>query len=223
MVQNYLGRMTKEEIIGNLFTSTDFKLLLDNVVGHSKYRDDLVQEVMVILLEKDNDLIQRIYAEGRILHYTYGIIRNQFRGEVKKSFFYKKFVYNNEIFIDNENEDYIFSMEDNDYDIKDKILRENIQKDIDELLIKENPYKSVIFKMYYKLDDFNNLFGEFRDEKDYKKIKSSYRKLEKNLNITRSELNKIVLDIKEKIHNKIYDKYKHNFRKNTKDTKDKDE
>lgn len=44
---------------------------------HTSHRDDLAQEVLLILLEMDNDRLNDIYTTGKLSHFITKIVKNQ--------------------------------------------------------------------------------------------------------------------------------------------------
>ena len=44
---------------------------------HTSHREDLAQEVVLILLEMDNDRLNDIYEDGKLSHFITKIVKNQ--------------------------------------------------------------------------------------------------------------------------------------------------
>ena len=44
---------------------------------HTSHREDLAQEVQLILLEMDNDRLNDIYEDGKLSHFITKIVKNQ--------------------------------------------------------------------------------------------------------------------------------------------------
>lgn len=80
--------MTKNEIIGELFTSKEFISCIKKMEPVS-LQDDLKSEVILVLLEKDDDLIHGLHQRNELKYYTVRIILNMIQS--KSSPFYKTF------------------------------------------------------------------------------------------------------------------------------------
>lgn len=81
---------TKNEIVGELFTSKEFNDCIAKMEP-DHLRDDLKAEVALILLETPDDKIVAIYSSGpmALKYYTVRIILNLIQS--KRSAFYKKY------------------------------------------------------------------------------------------------------------------------------------
>lgn len=44
---------------------------------HTSHKEDLAQEVLLILLEMDNERLNDIYDDGKLLHFVTKIVKNQ--------------------------------------------------------------------------------------------------------------------------------------------------
>ena len=73
--------MTKVEIVDELSRSNTVEKIIYKLLPASKNRfdcpDDLVQDIYVLLLEKDDDLIIDLYNKGELGFYLLKIARNQ--------------------------------------------------------------------------------------------------------------------------------------------------
>ena len=73
--------MTKYEIIDELSKNATVEKIVNKLVSSSKNRfdfpDDLIQDIYVLLLEKDEDLIVNLYNRGELGFYLLKVARNQ--------------------------------------------------------------------------------------------------------------------------------------------------
>lgn len=73
--------MTKWEIIDELSRSNTVEKIIYKLLPASKNRfdcpDDLVQDIYVLLLEKDDKLIVDLYERGELGYYILKVVRNQ--------------------------------------------------------------------------------------------------------------------------------------------------
>ena len=73
--------MTKWEIVDELSRSNTVEKIIYKLLPASKNRfdcpDDLVQDIYVLLLEKDDDLIIDLYNKGELGFYLLKVARNQ--------------------------------------------------------------------------------------------------------------------------------------------------
>ena len=73
--------MTKYEIIDELSKNSTVEKIVNKLVSSSKNRfdfpDDLIQDIYVLLLEKDEDLIVNLYNRGELGFYLLKVARNQ--------------------------------------------------------------------------------------------------------------------------------------------------
>ena len=86
--------MTKWEIVDELSRSNTVEKIIYKLLPASKNRfdcpDDLVQDIYVLLLEKDDKLIIDLYNKGEIGFYLLKIARNQLLS--KNSPYYTKYI-----------------------------------------------------------------------------------------------------------------------------------
>lgn len=101
--------MTNNEIIEA--SSGDVKSIIDNMVVEDRHKDDLFQELMLILLEYDNKKLSEIYKKGQIKFFASRILCNQYYSV--HSFFYKTYK----------------KYEDNKYNLTDNINKEDGETD----------------------------------------------------------------------------------------------
>ena len=86
--------MTKYEIIDELCKNSTVEKIVNKLVSSSKNRfdfpDDLIQDIYVLLLEKDEDLIVNLYNKGELGFYLLKVVRNQLLS--KNSPYYTKYI-----------------------------------------------------------------------------------------------------------------------------------
>ena len=86
--------MTKYEIIDELSKNSTVEKIVNKLVSSSKNRfdfpDDLIQDIYVLLLEKDEDLIVNLYNKGELGFYLLKVARNQLLS--KNSPYYTKYI-----------------------------------------------------------------------------------------------------------------------------------
>ena len=86
--------MTKYEIIDELSNNATVEKIVNKLVSSSKNRfdfpDDLIQDIYVLLLEKDEDLIVNLYNKGELGFYLLKVARNQLLS--KNSPYYTKYI-----------------------------------------------------------------------------------------------------------------------------------
>lgn len=73
--------MTKYDVVEKLYRDSTVEKIVYKLLPASKNRfdfpDDLVQDIYILLLEKDNDLIIKLYNNGELGYYLLKIARNQ--------------------------------------------------------------------------------------------------------------------------------------------------
>ena len=86
--------MTKYEIIDELSKNATVEKIVNKLIQSSKNRfdfpDDLIQDIYVLLLEKDEDLIVNLYNKGELVFYLLKVVRNQLLS--KNSPYYTKYI-----------------------------------------------------------------------------------------------------------------------------------
>lgn len=86
--------MTKYEIIDELSKNATVEKIVNKLVSSSKNRfdfpDDLIQDIYVLLLEKDEDLIVNLYNKGELGFYLLKVAKNQLLS--KNSPYYTKYI-----------------------------------------------------------------------------------------------------------------------------------
>lgn len=86
--------MTKYEIIDELSKNSTVEKIVNKLVSSSKNRfdfpDDLIQDIYVLLLEKDEELIANLYDKGELGFYLLKVAKNQLLS--KNSPYYTKYI-----------------------------------------------------------------------------------------------------------------------------------
>jgi hypothetical protein len=154
--------------------------MLNKMCPNKKYQDDLKQNLILHLLEKDVNILNKLLKTGEIYYYTYGYIRNQYHSSSSEFFkLHRNFVhleaglYYEGLFNENRNAD----MNKNFIsEIEGKVNKHTIITTIDSLLDnKIDFFSAFLFRKYYY---------EWWDEKKNKSIKGrSYRKIEEEYSL----------------------------------------
>ena len=182
--------MTKQEIIGNFYNNKKLNRALEKMCPKPEWREDLKQEVMMILLEKDDYDIKNMHENGYLLFYTVNIIKNQYHSS--SSDFYKK-----------------FRKEMNDIEVIDDIVTRPTEIDyetlltekIEEYLLREiHWFDAHIFTCYYfrKID---NRTGKILKPLSYRKIQELHKLYDMKI-----DYNKVAIIVKrtmKEIKNKL--------------------
>ena len=148
------------KIVEDLLNNKKFMEALTNICPDKKYKDDLLQEFCLILLEYDKTKLQAIYEKGDMLYFGIRILLNQYKS--KNSPFYKKY---KKPFVEMRDDIFILDelVDDRNYEL--------IKFRINELLNSGVFWKDAhLFKIYF--------FGYF-DEKENQMIYPSTRDIEK--------------------------------------------
>lgn len=85
--------MDNNDIVTALEKEKVVETMVDNLLVPEVYRDDLIEETYLILLEYDHDRLQSIYDKGDIRFFTSRIITNQINSKTSP-FYYKYKRYN---------------------------------------------------------------------------------------------------------------------------------
>lgn len=155
------GDMTKNKIIESLYRDSKFNDVLKVLCNNDQHLDDLKHEVIMILYEKEEEILIDLWNKKQLIFFTIGIIKNQYHSSTSK--FYKDFRLRN-LPIE---EDYLITYEEDNYNIK-------LINKIEEYLLKDlHWFNSHIFTMYY----FSKVDNEGRELKplSYRKIQDAHR------------------------------------------------
>lgn len=163
--------MGRDEILDDLFKSNFLNDLVYKITSGGDLKDDLRQELALILCEMDESRIVEAYEGNYLKYLCVNILKKQFHSS--SSPFYKKFRklgLRSVEFIDNYEEEFTSDSSIDDIITKVKWIVDNKLNFIDREL----------FKLYYKWDRYDRWLGDLKDESCDKPM-SSYRKIERKL------------------------------------------
>ena len=166
-----------------LYNDKNMDAIINKITSNNALKDDLKQDLFVILSEKDEEFIKDAYENHYLTYFCIRILKNQYHSSTSP--FHKTHRKNKGQEINNlelEDEDYDYIM-DEDIELILSIIDENLDY-VDRELI----------KIYYKLGDYNRFTGRKRDKSCDKPI-SSLRKVKKKLEIVNKDGQKITLSI----------------------------
>lgn len=178
--------MNKNEIIEWLYRDSNFNESIIKICPDIKWRDDLKGEFFLILSEKSDDQIIKMWNEKYLLKWSVSVLQNQYHS--KTSPFYKKY---------RSNLDY--DMDLNEIEDK-KIEYEDVISMVEYILDNEiHWFDSHLFKLYYLQTIDKN--GEIRKPLSTRKIEelhkfnnlkidhtSVHKSVKKTLNIVKEKL-----------------------------------
>lgn len=67
----------------------EIRVICDNIGVDAKYKDDLIQEVILIILEYDKEKIEQLYASNQMSFFLVRIIKSQYNSITSP--FYKQY------------------------------------------------------------------------------------------------------------------------------------
>lgn len=67
----------------------EIRVICDNIGVDAKYKDDLIQEVILIILEYDKEKIEQLYASNQMNFFLVRIIKSQYNSITSP--FYKQY------------------------------------------------------------------------------------------------------------------------------------
>ena len=174
LVKNFI-EMNKSEVIEWLWKDKNFNESIMKICPDIKWRDDLVGEFFLILAEKNDDQIVKMFNEKYLLKWSVSVLQNQYHS--KTSPFYKKYRSNFEYNIDlNEIEDR-------------KIEYEDVISMVETILDNEiHWFDSHLFRLYYLQTIDKN--GEIRKPLSTRKIEEIHKF--NNLKIDHTSVHKSV-------------------------------
>ena len=165
-----------DKIITELYTCSRFNKIITSYTRGDMYTEDLKSELILILYGLKEGALIKAYEEGYVYYLIANIVRKQYRSN-SSPFYYK---YKKKATLEFlPNYDYK-TVEDEVEEIKDnsKLILGTLAA-IEELTYVDKE----IFKMYFKLGDYNMVNGLKRDKKCIKDT-YSHRKIAKSLHIT---------------------------------------
>jgi len=201
--------MNNNEIITKEIKKIDYLQICKNITYNNILSDDLYQHVILIILEIDNDKLSELYLSRELKYYMISIIRNEWYNKYSKfNNIYRKYSSKVDSNMDLSEVDLFTRYNEKLYSkLIDISINENESErlnmyiiEIDKILNDEKYwtglydwYQLELFKMYYKLDNYNMIDGKDRDL-DCKSLKSSFRKMEKRVGIDHVSLSLTVKD-----------------------------
>jgi hypothetical protein len=169
--------MNKEQIINWLWINKNFNQMIVKICPDDRWRDDLRQEFFIILSEKDEVDIKKMYNNNYLVKWSASVLKNQYHS--KTSPFYRK--YRNTLLNDFDMESIVGYTE---YDSVDLIPV------VESILDNEiHWFDAHIFKLYYfsKIDPTT---GDFMKPLSTRKIEELHRF--NNLKIDHTSVHKSV-------------------------------
>jgi len=170
-IQNRIIKMTSKQIIEALWSDPMIEDILIKITSNNPLKEDLKSELFLILLEMSPSKIVYSWQNKWIYYMIINILKKQYHS--KTSPFHKKFRLEKPV-------DILPTLV---ADEPDDDWKEETLKKINDFI--ENDLNIVdreLFKLYYKIGEYDRWIGELRD-KDCEKPTSSYRKIEKKLTI----------------------------------------
>lgn len=157
---------SKNDIIEEVYSDPSYNKVLNLICNKKLYRDDLKQELYIILLGMEEVLIVDLYYQGSLIKWVYRILEKQWRS--KSSPFYKKYrsPINNSLY----HQEYMDDIEDsiNDIEYLDNFKLLDYVKESKILTWSEWE----LFVFYYKLD--SSFMDEIIDKRSYSKIANEF-------------------------------------------------
>lgn len=177
--------MSKNDIITDLYNSEFLDSLLEKITSNHELKDDLKQELFLVLCEMKDEKIIEAYKKRYINYLTINIVKKMYHSSTSP-FHYKFRKYSehrdSNITIGDSFDDYsekLFNAIVDKPDEKSKLLP-IVMKIINEEL---NWFYRELIKLRYKMQEYDPFYGEKRDLECDKTI-SSFRQMEKKLTIT---------------------------------------
>lgn len=175
--------MTKNQIINELYTDERMEAILSKITSNHDLKDDLRQELFLILCEKEDEVILDAYENNYLIYYCIRILKNQYHSS--NSSFHKTFRKFKATEFDGH------EVEQVDYDL---ILDHEIECILWVIENKLDYVDRELIKMYYKLGEYNRFDGEKRDE-SCTKTTSSLRKIHSKLSLINLNGEKVSISI----------------------------
>lgn len=195
--------MRKNKILTDLYVSSFMTDLINKITSGHRLKHDLKSELFLILCEMPSTRIEHAFDNHYLNYLCINILKKQYHSSTSP--FHKLWRANTHDELGDWNlEDMLIGVSDFEFEevlTKIKWIVDNKLDVIDREL----------FKLYYKWDRYDRWVGDLRD-KDCEKAISSYRKIEKKLQITLLENNKTISVGRSTIalsHKRSIDKIKH--------------
>lgn len=170
------------KIVEALLVDNNFKEAFNKICPDKKWKDELLQELCLILLEYDSVKLQKIHLKGDIVYFSIKILKNQYWSNTSP--FWKKFRKSSGLEMD-DNFDYLDDSDLEVIDRGDEIIKLRVNEMLNKIFWKD----AHLFKMYY--------FGYWCDKKN-EIVFPSTRDLEKlhSLGILKMDHTSIFLSIR---------------------------
>lgn len=175
--------MSKNEILTELYLDENFNNIINKITSNNSLKEDLIQDLFLILSEKDDSFIIDAYNNKYLIYYCIRILKNQYHSS--NSPFHKKHRKHQHSEINN------IEIENEEYDL---IIDNNIEIILHIIESKLDYVDRELIKMYYKLGEYNLYDGEKRDDSCTNTI-SSLRKIHKKLALISEDGYKISVSI----------------------------
>ena len=183
--------MSKDMIVDNLYRSREFNEALVKICPDKRYQDDLKQEFFIILMNKGDNEIQKMFNDKYLMRWSVSVLQNQYHS--KTSPFYKKYR----------------GIVDSEYDFNQLKSDDEEKKDIDIIseveFILDNEihwFDAHIFKLYY-FNTTDEITSEIKKPLSTRKIEelhkfnnlkidhtSVFKSIKRTLLIVKDKLNK---------------------------------
>lgn len=139
--------MNKKEIIENLYNDPKFDIILKALCKDVRYRDDLKQEVFIILLNKSEEKILKMYNDDYLMKWCSLVIKNQYQSN-SSPFAIK--IKGCQFKLDELIPDHTQDVREDNIRTEDIIYEDNIITIIDDILDNEiHWYAAHLFRLYY--------------------------------------------------------------------------
>lgn len=175
--------MNYKNLLIKFYEGSRLNELISKICPDKRYQDDLKQELILHLLEKDPTELLRLLQTGEIYFYSYGYLRNQYHSN--RSDFFKKFRNFTEL----------------NTDIESTESSRTIFDKVDEILDnKVDFFSAFLFRKYFYtfIDDK----GEVLKGKSYRGIERDYS-LNDDFKIDHMYVRKIVLNVNKIIEDEL--------------------
>lgn len=179
--------MTRNDIILWLDLNKSFNDGLNKICSNPTYVDDLKQELFLILLEKPDKDIRKLYYSNGLVYWSLRVLKNQYHSN--SSPFHKK--YRRRL----DNIDDVEIAQDNT-----DLIRYNIIESIENILDSDiHWYDSHLFRLYYLNNILDN--GDVLEPLSLMKIRNlhTYDDMTLSINTIQKSLNRTLEFIKKKI------------------------
>jgi hypothetical protein len=160
--------VNKNDIIEELYNSGIVDAVISNMLNNSNLKEDLKAELFLILLEKSEATIKHAHNNNYLKYYVINILKKQFKSNTSP--FHKK--YRRMTF---EPFDFMDIPDDTTFEDRWNQVETIVNSKLD-ILDRE------LFKLYWKMGDYDALVGKLKDT-TCQKEQSSLRKIEKKLEI----------------------------------------